>query len=360
MLSLNEVYSKYIDQDPMRIFQDCAVKCAVILFSFLAITSFFNIDKNLIIMSILFISNLSGSILLGSIQAKHIAFVMYLISAIVVINLSPYVHNIFEKDFILIVFVVFVAFWVRRFGEAFTIFPIMVVVLTCICFIRFPLAEYNHLSFTFTAILISLAFYILIIRNYKIMKSEDIEKIVYEFIRLYIRNYLNTFDKAKSGKFTQIDIVRMSNLKYQNINSVKNHGLMFLRKNTQESWRYLTHNFIVFNRLTPKFILSYKRLSSNYVLLGFEDNHEIKELSQDLERVFKETLFLMLYVQKKAELFKKKSDEIEHLKYKLEIGYIQKYQYDKQKRKLLFDCILLLDDMLISLENIKEAYYDLF
>ena len=94
--------------------------------------------------------------------------------------------------------------------------------------------------------------------------------------------------------------------------------------------------------------------------MGFEDNHEIKELSQDLERVFKETLFLMLYVQKKAELFKKKSDDIEHLKYKLEIGYIQKYQSDKQKRKLLLNCILLLYDIFISLKNIKEAYYDLF
>nr|WP_202130472.1 hypothetical protein [Francisella tularensis] len=344
----------------MRIFQDGAVKSAIILFSFLAITSFFHIDKNLIIMSILFIANLSGSILLGSIQAKRIAFVMYLISAIVVINLSPYVHNIFENDFILIVFVVFIAFWVRRFGEAFTTLPIMVVVLTCICFIRFPLAQYNHLSFTFTAILIGLAFYILIIRNYKIMKSGDIEKIVHEFMRLYIRNYLNTFDKAKSRKFTQTDIVSVSNLKYQNINSLKNHGLMFLRKSTQDSWRYFTHNFVVFNRLTSKFILSYKRLISNYMLLGFEDNYEVKTLSQDLERVFKETLFLMLYVQKKPDLFKKKSDEIENLKYRLEISYIQKYQHDKQKRKLLFDCILLLDDMFISLVNIKEAYYDLF
>ncbi|APD51278.1 hypothetical protein [Francisella hispaniensis] len=360
MLSLNEVYSRYMDQDPIRIFQDGAVKSAIILFSFLAITSFFHIDKNLIIISILFIANLSGSILLGSIQAKRMAFVMYLISAIVIINISPYVHDIFEKKFILIVFVVFVAFWIRRFGEAFTIFPIMVVVLTCICFIRFPLAQYNHLSFTFTAILIGLAFYVLIIRNYKIMNSEDIEKIVHEFMRLYIRNYLNAFDKAKSRKFTQTDIVSVSNLKYQNINSLKNHGLMFLRKNTQDSWRYLTHNFVVFNRLTPKFILSYKRLISNYILLGFEDNHEVKELLQSLERIFKETLFLMLYIQKKPDLFKKKSDEIEHWKYKLEIGYIQKYQHDKQKRKLLFDCILLLDDMFISLENIKEAYYDLF
>ncbi|MDE4938669.1 hypothetical protein NAI30_12995, partial [Francisella tularensis subsp. holarctica] len=74
----------------------------------------------------------------------------------------------------------------------------------------------------------------------------------------------------------------------------------------------------------------------------------------------KETLFLMLYVHKKPDLFKKKSDEIEYFKYRLDISFIQKYQHDKQKRKLLFVFILLLDDRFISLVNIKEAYYDLF
>lgn len=65
-------------------------------------------------------------------------------------------------------------------------------------------------------------------------------------------------------------------------------------------------------------------------------------------------------MSKKTRFIQEKSDEIENLKYRLEISYIQKYQHDKQKRKLLFDCILLLDDMFISLVNIKEAYYDLF
>ncbi|MDE5004999.1 hypothetical protein NAI73_11035, partial [Francisella tularensis subsp. holarctica] len=44
VLSLSEVYSKYLDQDTMRIIQDVAVKSAIILFSFLEITSFFQID----------------------------------------------------------------------------------------------------------------------------------------------------------------------------------------------------------------------------------------------------------------------------------------------------------------------------
>jgi hypothetical protein len=52
-------------------------------------------------------------------------------------------------------------------------------------------------------------------------------------------------------------------------------------------------------------------------------------------------------------------DEIDHLKYKFEISYIEKYYKDEQKKKILFDSVLLLDDMFISIKNLKEAYDDL-
>ncbi|QUE30710.1 hypothetical protein [Francisella philomiragia] len=358
MLSISEIYHKYVDQDPMKVFQDGAIKSAIILFSFLAITAFFDIDKNLVIIIILFMANLAGSILLGSIQAKRLAFALYMIIAIVIVNISPYVHPLFETNFMLIVFVAFIAFWFRRFGEAFTVFPMMIVVITCICFVRYPLEKDNHLHFTLTAVLIGLIVYLVIIRNYKLMKANDVSKVFNEFLKNFVRNYIDTFEKAKYRRFTQSNIVEVSNLKYQNINSFKNHGLMFLRKSRQEQWRYLSHNLVVFNRLTSKFLLVYKKLTVDYVRLGFEEE-EAKNLSQDLEKIYKNTMILMLYIQKPAKTFEKKSEDISHLKYKFEMNYIYKYQNDKQKRKLLFSSLLFLDDMLIGLENIREAYYDL-
>lgn len=359
MFRFKDIYHTYINQDPMRIFQDGAIKSAVILFSFLAITSFLDTDKNLIILSILFIANMAGSILIGSVQAKRIAFVLYIFFAISIVNISPYVHSIFETNFMLIVLVVFVAFWSRRFGEAFAVFPVMIIVITCISFIRYPLAKYNHLSFTITAVLISIAFYLLLIRTYKLMKAGDIRYEVKEFVKLFVRTYANIFEKSKYREFSQKDIVGVSSFKYQNINAFKNHGLMFLGKNNQDKWRYLSHNFVVFNRLVSRFLLNYKKLNLNYVNLGVKGGSEAIQLSQDLERIFKKTLFLMLYIQRKADAFDKKVEEIGHLKYKLEMSYIEKYKDDKPKRKHLFDSILILDDMLISLDNIREAYYDL-
>jgi hypothetical protein len=133
---------------------------------------------------------------------------------------------------------------------------------------------------------------------------------------------------------------------------------MFLRKAKQDKWRYFCHNLIVFNRLVTKLMLLYKHLNINYVRLGF-DIKEAEELSLAFEEIFKKTLILILYTQASQDLVGNKFEEIEHLKYKFEISYIEKYQYDKKKKKLLFDIILLLDDMFINIDNIKEAYNDL-
>ena len=185
MLKFSGIYHKYIDQDPIRVLQAGAVKSMSIFFVFLAIATYLDLGRNLIIISILFIANLAASILIGSIEAKRRAFFMYMVLAIIIVNISPFVHPIFETNFMLIVAVVFVAFWSKRFGEAFAFFPVMLTVLTCICFIRFPLASDNHLTFTFVAIIIGLAFYILIIRSYKVMTPTEIRSVLRNFSKLF-------------------------------------------------------------------------------------------------------------------------------------------------------------------------------
>ncbi|QIV94315.1 hypothetical protein [Allofrancisella frigidaquae] len=359
MLKVSEIYHKYIDQDPIKIFQDGAIKSAIIFFMFLIIAATFNFDKNLIVITILFIANLAASVLIGNIEVKRKAFFWYIVSAIFILNISPYVHNVFEDNFMLIITVVFLGFWVRGLGDTFTIFPIMIVVMACICFIRFPLARYNHLSFTLAALLVGVAFYILLISRYKLINSGGIEKIVREFFNISVKSYLDTFEKAKYRRFTQTRVLEVSHSKFNNIISLQSHGLMFMRKNTQDNWRYFCHNLILFNRLAAKFILTYKKISLGYIRLGFKDASEAQVLAESLEKIFKQTLALLLQFQQEPNTLEEKKKEIDYLKYKLEIAYIEKYQKDRQKRKLLFDSILLLDDIFTSLENIKEAYYDL-
>ena len=120
----------------------------------------------------------------------------------------------------LIVAVVFVAFWSKRFGEAFAFFPVMLTVLTCICFIRFPLASDNHLTFTFVAIIIGLAFYILIIRSYKVMTPTEIRSVLRNFSKLFVRDNLDVFEKARYRRFTQSRVLEAANLKFNNIMSM--------------------------------------------------------------------------------------------------------------------------------------------
>ena len=359
MLNFSNIYHRYIYQDPMRVLQYGAIKSAAIFFVFLGISTIFDLDENLIIITILFIANLAASILIGSIEAKRKAFFMYMVLGIIIVNISPFVHSIFETNFMLIVGVVFVAFLSKRFGEAFAFFPVMLTVLCCICFIKFPLARDNHLTFTFVALVIGLAFYILVIRNYKIMTASDIRIALRNFSRLYVRDYLDVFEKARYRRFTQTKVLEASNLKFSNITTLQAHGLMFLKKADQEMWRYYCYNLILINRLIARFILTYRKLNNNFVSMGFSDTQEIESLSKDLEKIFRSTMILIVSSQTTNANIESKIDEIDHLKYKFEISYIEKYYKDEQKKKVLFDSVLLLDDMFISIKNLKEAYDDL-
>ncbi len=359
MLNFSSIYHRYIDQDPIRILQSGAIKSAAIFFVFLGISTVFDLDKNLIIITILFITNLAASILIGSIEAKRKAFFMYMIFGMIIVNMSPFVHPVFETDFMLIVGVVFVAFLSKRFGEAFAFFPVMLAVLTCICFVKFPLAGDNHLAFTFVAIAIGLAFYVLVIRSYKVIAASDIRTALRNFSRLYVRHYLDVFEKARYRRFTQTKVLEASNLKFSNITTLQAHGLMFLKKVDQDMWRYYCHNLILINRLVARFILTYRKLNNNFVSMGFSDTQEIEALSKDLEKIFRSTMILIVSSQTTNAQIEDKMDEIDHLKYKFEISYIEKYYKDEQKKKILFDSVLLLDDMFISIKNLKEAYDDL-
>ena len=357
--SVAKILDKYSNQDPARVMRDGTIKSALIIFSFLAIAFVFGLNNNLMVLCILFMANLAASVLSGGIEVKRKVFFMYIVSAIFMMNISTYLHPFFEKDFMFVLPLTFVAFWVRRFGEPFLIFPLMIVVMTCICFIKFPLFDYNVVSFNIWVIIISLAFYIVLIKRYKLISKQEIQYVVSIFLRSFVKMYQETYDKSKFRKYTQTKILERSHKKFENIVALQSQGLMLLKKEQKESWRFFCYNMILINRLFVKFVINYKKFSNNHKRWGFTSSRETQVLSADIQQLFLETLRLTLIISSKSDdAWRKKIKYLEHLKYKFEMQYIEKYKNDKEKKNFLFSCILLLDDIFIAIENTKEAYDD--
>ncbi|MED7788986.1 hypothetical protein [Francisella sp. 19X1-34] len=359
MIKLNEIYHKYIDRDPTGAFRNAALKLALILFIFLAITIFLGINENVIILDILFIANMTAAILTGSIESKKKAFFLYVFFSVIAINISPYVHLLLDKNFLLFLPIIFIAFWIRRFGEAFLIFPVMLVIMMSICFFRFPLEADKHMEFTFTAFLIVLAFYTLLISQYKVIGYGEIQVIISGFFNVFNKSYLEEFENVKYRNFTKAKIIKFSKEKFNTVISLQNHGLMSLKKADHERWRYFCHNIILLNRLYEKFILSYKRISLKYMSLAFNDTKQEQALIYKLEELFKETIRLTNYVVYDEKILDKKIAKVMGLQSEFKNFYTMKYLNNKDKSKLLFDSILLLENMLIGLQNIKEAYFEI-
>ncbi|ASG67654.1 hypothetical protein fh0823_03460 [Francisella halioticida] len=359
IFKLGEIYHKYADQDPTRVFRNAALKSALILFAFLTITIFLEVNKNVIILEILFIANMTAAILTGSIESKKKAFFLYVFSSMVAINISPYVYVILEKKILLFLPIIFIAFWIRRFGEAFLIFPVMLVIMMSICFFRFPLEADKHIEFTFLALLIVIAFYILIINRYKVMNYSEIRVIINSFFKTFNKSYIEEFENVKYRNFTKDKIIKFSQEKMKTVISLQNHGLMSLKRADHEYWRYFCHNIILLNRLFEKFILSYKKISLKYLNLAFNETKEEQALINKLEKIFKETIILTNYTAYDEKILDRKITKVIELQSDFKIFYTSKYLNNRNKTKLLFDSILLLENMLIGLQNIKEAYFEI-
>lgn len=358
-LRVRHIFDKYIDQDPIKVMRNSTLKSAAILFSFLAIAFTFDFNRNLIVLCLLFLANMIASVLMGNIETKRKVFFLYTISAMIIVHVSTYVHPIFEKEFLLILPFVYFFFWLRRFGEVFLYFPMMLIVMVCITFIKFPLFDYNHWNFIIWSIILATIFYFVLIRGYKPMTNEDIELVVKSLMKLFIKSYKETFDNAKFRRFTQTKIMDRANEKFNNIIALQTHGMMLLRKSKIEEWRFFCYNLVMLNRLLVRYVLNYKKFSINYSRMGFSNNDEVQSLSKDLERMFLETLQLgAIIVSHNQNAWKNKIRYIEHLKFKFELGYIEGYKQDKEKRDFLFSCILLLDDIFFAIENTREAYND--
>ncbi|MED7819850.1 MULTISPECIES: hypothetical protein [unclassified Francisella] len=359
MFKLSEIYHKYTDQDPTRVFRDGALKSALILFIFLTVSIFLEVNKNVIILGILFIANMTAAILTGSIESKKKAFFLYVFFSIIAINISPYLHILLERNILLFLPIIFVAFWMRRFGEAFLIFPVMLVIMMSICFFRFPLEADKHIEFTLTAFLIVIAFYVLIISQYKIMSYSEMQIIINSFFKTFNKSYIDEFENVKYRNFTKAKIIKFSQEKMKTIISLQNHGLMSLRRADHERWRYFCHNIILLNRLFEKFILSYKKISLKYMSLAFNETKQEQALINKLEEVFNETIILTNYIVYDEKILDKKTAKVIALQSDFKNLYTTKYLNNRDKTKLLFDSILLLENMLIGLQNIKEAYFEI-
>ncbi len=152
------------------------------------------------------------------------------------------------------------------------------------------------------------------------------------FSRLYVRDYLDVFEKAMYKRFTQTKVFEVSKLQFINITTLQTHGLMFLKKKTKKSGDTIVIILYLINKFIVKFILTYRKLNNNFVSMEFSDGQEIESLSQNLEKIFRITMVLIVASQTTNANIETKNDKIDHLKYNFKIAYIEKYYKYEQKK----------------------------
>ena len=349
-------------KDPLRVIENITIKSTVIIFLFLFLGYFLNLNENLIVLSFLYISNLSISVLKGDFQSKKIACFMYCLLAIISIELSPYVYFIFKDEFLFIAPFVYICFWCRKFGITFNVFPMMVVIVLCISFIKYPLYSYNQLPFLITSLSLTLIFYFFVLVGQKQTVKSALDKAINNFMKQLINNYFNILKTVKIKKAINKDIFKLKTNSYELISLLREQGNIKIKQDKKAQWNYFCKNLMLQNRLIAKFILGYKSSLQRANKKDELAKKEHIEILKSMERIFIEILYLSyIIIDDNNKNWQLKNQYIEHLKQVFKRKHLnQCEQLNETLQIFLFTNYLLIEDIQLTMQTMRKTYNEIF
>ena len=340
-----------LKQDPLKIIRKTTIKCAILIFSFISIGIILHLNLNLFILTFLYLAYICIISVLGDdYNTKILSILLFSIGALIIFEISPYAYPIFIKHPFYLLPFVFLCFWTRKFGELLFFAPMFLLISICVSFIRLPLEKTNSLSFLTIGIIITFISCIFLLNHQKYKKKKEIIKIQDNILKENIKYYREILENIKIIEnieerndiiFNKIYISILSTDKQ--LSSVINNQI------NKKKWNIYYHNLILLNRLVIKLTKKYIYLNK----LSRNKNHIF--LLDSLDTLFFEIMRLhTVLFHKKNNVWRNKIEYIEYIKEIFENKYYEKYQTLGIDKNFIISIILLLDDILVVFESLRE------
>ena len=340
-----------LKQDPLKIIRKTTIKCAILIFSFVCIGIILHLNLNLFILTFLYLAYICIISVLGDdYNTKILGILLFSIGALIIFEISPYAYPIFIKHPFYLLPFVFLCFWARRFGKLLFFAPMFLLISICVSFIRFPLEKKNDLSFLIIAVVITFISCIFLLSHQKYKKKKEIITIQDNILKNNIKFYREIFENIKSIENIEERSDIIFNKIYISILSIdKQLSSVINNQINKKKWDIYCHNLILLNRLVIKLTKKYIYLNK----LSTDKNHIF--LLDSLDTLFFEIMRLhTVLFHKKNNVWLNKIEYIEHIKEIFENKYYEKYQTLGIDKNFIISIILLLDDILVVFESLRE------
>lgn len=177
------------------------IKVSIIMLCYFCVSMLLNISLNVIIWSFYFLAFLSIVSAVGDIKTRRKVFVFFTCIFILVLTFSHFLHQFDYLTVSIILLGSYLAFWVRRFGPVFRIFPGYLIIVLAISSIQLPISNSHLLQLYVSIFFESIAFFILILVWTPWDTPKQLKRIIFSHSWLIIKEskkWLNMHSQSSS------------------------------------------------------------------------------------------------------------------------------------------------------------------
>jgi len=359
MIYVDKVYSKYIKHDPLNVVKVAIAKTTLLMMGYIIIAAILGLNATVVIWPLIYISHVLTSVIVSPENERRKVFFLHTIIGIIVILFLPFFLKLSTYNLLFIFPIIYVVFWIKKFGDAFYTFPKLILILLCLISLRFPINMVNILHFVAVSLGLAVAFYFFVLlylekmftqKYLKILVDRVINFIALEYTAIYKKSKFSNYKRRHIHDNKKANDIFISQLR----NSYLFHGST---KKSKNNWGQFCYRMILLNRLLTRAIFGYRKI---YIYnTGNHNKYKqtmqmVNDIGHILSAIFE---FLGKYINTLDNSeYLYHLGNLKHLQYKFEITHLNQYEKGSYEHEALLRLILLIDEVLLSLERIRINY----
>jgi len=254
---------KFLKNDPGKMVLLMTFKIVLIMVLFLSLGHFlFSFNRTTLIWGCFYLAFAAISCAFGEISQRKKIFIYYTATVIIALWLAALLFPYKTIAIFVIIFFCFIAFWVRRFGEAFIMFPPFVTLIFMISVIQLPIEIERFSSMGLSILLAAIIFYGITLYWLPWDTPRQLKALIHNFaLLLYTRARLRFLYPPKSFK----DSLRHYRALLEEISLTHDKGERWIiNKDRKKHWQHIWSELNTLTRLMRLLIVNVPKMKCTY------------------------------------------------------------------------------------------------
>ncbi len=328
--------------------------CMVVYFAFALIL---NLPYEVIIWTLYFLSFIALACAIGDVKTKKRIFFSFALSFLCILLFSDLLNLSRIAAFIIIIVASYFAFWLRKYGNSFQLFPGYLVIVLAISSMHLPVKAAMLWQLTLSLLFAGFLFYVLVI----IISPWDTPNQLKSLIRQYVFDTQHVLRKLgmklNDSENKTHEILALESYILERAELMQKKGRSWILK--PERKIYWDKNCVDYHNL----VILLCRIVSIYQSLLLKPPKLIQPLTKEMQ--LQELILIALRMPVLAITLKEEGDFISRYEnYESKLDFLQRYMITHQSeikgsKALFYDLLIALESIVVTAKHLRRNFHAL-